>query len=179
MNIVDHKEEVQLKVSTNFGVKRNKEGQLIFVQFFRKSGFKFKFDVYSDMEVSDWDIGNLKQIEHFQNFKWFVEVKTLNEGSTFGEKVLMKEGETRAATIMCLTQCFFAVIDKQSYKKVLEGSEVKRTKVILDFFSQHPLFSHWTKMQKLRLKDSFKLVACKRNQVIFNQGEPTSKVYIV
>ena len=47
-----------------------------------------------------------------------IEVAKLKTGSSFGELALINN-EPRKATIMCLTDCFFAVLEKEDYVKVL------------------------------------------------------------
>jgi len=48
----------------------------------------------------------------------------LQAGQSFGELALIND-KPRAATIMCLTDCYFAVIDKSDYAKVLKKIEYK------------------------------------------------------
>jgi cAMP-dependent protein kinase regulator/cGMP-dependent protein kinase 2 len=44
-------------------------------------------------------------------------------GKSFGELALISN-KPRAATIRCLKDCHFAVIEKQNYEKVLQKIEV-------------------------------------------------------
>ena len=49
---------------------------------------------------------------------WFTEVVRLPSGQSFGEKALIEDAP-RAATIMALQECYFAVIGREDYKKCL------------------------------------------------------------
>lgn len=51
--------------------------------------------------------------------QWQLEVTKLQTGASFGELALINN-EPRKATIMCLTDCYFAVLEKQEYSKVLQ-----------------------------------------------------------
>lgn len=46
------------------------------------------------------------------------EVKVLNNGASFGELALL-EKKPRAATIVCKENCFFGVLDKKAFDKIL------------------------------------------------------------
>lgn len=52
----------------------------------------------------------------------FHEIVCLKTGKSFGELALIKH-KPRAATIKCVTDCHFAVMSKQDYKKVLSRIE--------------------------------------------------------
>jgi hypothetical protein len=78
------------------------------------------------MDLKPSILDNIKLLEFYQSLQWFVEVARLEEGQAFGELALQNNlnsaGEhtgLRKATIMCLTECYFATIDKISYNKVL------------------------------------------------------------
>jgi CRP-like cAMP-binding protein len=48
----------------------------------------------------------------------FIETGVLTSGKAFGELALIKN-KPRAATIICLEDCHFAVMSKSDYEKVL------------------------------------------------------------
>ena len=48
----------------------------------------------------------------------FIEVLILRSGKAFGELALIKN-KPRAATILCLTECHFAVMSKANNEKIL------------------------------------------------------------
>ena len=51
-------------------------------------------------------------------FDWFAEVSRISFGKSFGEKALLEDAP-RAATITALTDCYYAVIGREDYKKCL------------------------------------------------------------
>jgi len=54
----------------------------------------------------------------------FIEVTILKEGMSFGELAL-NSGVPRAATIVCKTDCHFAVMSKADYEKCLLNTAKK------------------------------------------------------
>ena len=56
--------------------------------------------------------------------EWFTEVVTLSNGQSFGELALINDAP-RAATIHCISECYFAVIGRPDYEKVLKKIDWK------------------------------------------------------
>jgi CRP-like cAMP-binding protein len=82
--------------------------------------------------------------EEYRNTNWFIEIKRLRIGESFGELALIKD-VPRAATITCTEEASFAVLDKESYKRVLLKSELKAKAKIDDFLQSIPLFKSWNR----------------------------------
>lgn len=47
-------------------------------------------------------------------YEWFMEVKILGPGNSFGELALIND-KPRAATIHAVNECYFAVIGRNDY----------------------------------------------------------------
>ena len=126
------------------------------------------------MELRGDDAEKVKMLEYYQHLQWYVEVKKIEEGGAFGELALLESNEPntgeRKATIMCLTDCYFATIDKESYNRVLAKEKVKEQKMMVEFLRQLPFIRHWTKRQLEKLVLDFHMTTYTRNQVIFRQG---------
>lgn len=58
---------------------------------------------------------------------------------------------------MALTECYFAVLGRSDYEKVLKKIEQKEIQHKIDFFIGLPFLSHWTRnqIQKHKLHYSF------------------------
>ena len=57
-------------------------------------------------------------MKKFENYKWFIEVVKLKTGGSFGELALVND-KPRAATIRCISDCYFAVLDRDAYEKII------------------------------------------------------------
>ena len=66
----------------------------------------------------------MKQIEQYKTYQWFVEVAQYCEGQSFGELALIND-EPRQATVACLSDCFFATLDKSDYLRILRRIDGK------------------------------------------------------
>ena len=71
------------------------------------------------MNLTNLEKENLDKIQYYEKLEWEIEIAQLSTGSSFGELALINN-EPRKATIICLTDCFFAVLDKHDYNKVLQ-----------------------------------------------------------
>ncbi len=70
------------------------------------------------------DIRKIEDWERFNNLNWFSEVARLDSGKSFGELALIDDAP-RAATIKTTKECYFAVVEKEDYDKVLAKIEWK------------------------------------------------------
>ena len=106
-------------------------------------GDAFEFNWKTDMKLSGEKKHNLEKIEEYDQMTWFLDVVKLCSGKSFGELALINDAP-RAATIQCLTNCFFATLGRKDYQKILRRKEVKKIKLKTDFIYQLPFLKHMT-----------------------------------
>ncbi len=70
----------------------------------------------------------------------FEQVAILNTGYSFGELALL-DNKPRAARILCITDCHFAVMNKEDYNKSLSKIEHKKRIRNIQFLAEIPFFS--------------------------------------
>lgn len=87
--------------------------------YFRKADTVFVFDPRVHMNLSKKELKNLDLLEEFDKFEWMKEVCNLSTGDSFGEINLFEDIQ-KDASIECLSNCYFAVLNKTDYKKVLK-----------------------------------------------------------
>ena len=66
------------------------------------------------MSLTKKEKANLAQLKKYDEMQFLVENKTLTEGDTFGELAILGK-LPRAATISCLTDCYFAKMNASDY----------------------------------------------------------------
>jgi CRP-like cAMP-binding protein len=66
-----------------------------------------------------------------------MEVAICSEGSSFGELALLKN-KPRTATIRCKTDTHCAVIDKESYQKIIKQIQEKQLNEKIEFLKTLP-----------------------------------------
>lgn len=71
-------------------------------------------------------------------------VKELRTSDSFGELALLKNSK-RLASIICLEDCHFGVIDKKIFNLALKEKEEEKLNVQMRFLANNPLFSRLPK----------------------------------
>jgi hypothetical protein len=84
------------------------------------------------MNLDEHDLKNLDDLEAYEKMRWFVDVKSLQTGASFGELGLINN-YNRAATIHCYTNCYFATLNCEDFSKVLRKVEMRLLNIKIDF----------------------------------------------
>lgn len=93
-------------------------------------------------------------------------VKELRAGDSFGELALLKN-QKRLASIVCLDDCHFGVIDKKIFNLALKEKEEEKLNVQMRFLAASPLFAKIPKnVIKILHMNSFNVLYLK-NQPVF------------
>lgn len=130
------------------------------------------------MKVNFDELQKLVLLFKNKKIEWFVNVLDLHEGQAFGELALLND-QPRAATVKTTRDSTFAILDKKDFQKILGRIENRLIEQKARFFMDMPFLKHWTKTQIHRLIRSFESKSFVRNQVIYNQGDQSSLVYII
>lgn len=70
------------------------------------------------------------------------DINTLNDGASFGEVAIMGNDVcTRNATIFCKKDCYFAVLDKQNFQRIIGEHTQRDINIKVSFLKSSPLFS--------------------------------------
>lgn len=108
-----------------------------------------------------------------------VEALQLGDGAAFGELALEDSNKTRAASIKCVEDTHFAVIEKSDFKRILFKLVQDKRMELVNFLSGLPLFKSWTKGSITKLTYFFKEKQYVRNQIIYREGETADEVFVV
>ena len=76
------------------------------------------YDYKKHMILTQVEKKNLEDLEQLEKCQWFIEYSKLVPGNTFGELALLND-DKRKATIVTVTPCSFATLNKEDYKKIL------------------------------------------------------------
>ena len=85
----------------------------------------------------------------------------------------------RAATIKCVRDCQFAVMDRTTYRKVLGKIEQKWLNKSVDFLQSLPFFSSWTRSTISKFQYLFERKDFIRNQIVYREGDHAEFVYLI
>jgi len=102
----------------------------------------------------------------------------ITEGGSFGELALIY-GTPRAATIKAKTDVTLWAIDRDTYRRILMGSVMRRRQLYQDFLEAMPLLANLDRWERLAIADALEPAFYKDGDVIMKQGDPADCFYIV
>ena len=120
-----------------------------------------------------------------KNYELMMPVNIYGQGKAFGELALTKDVNApnrvlpRAATIVCLTDCKFAVMNKADYQNVLDHIDRKKTEKVKAFFAEIPFLKYLPKTTFKSLHLSMQKKICHRGQVVAAEGEESGRIFII
>ena len=148
----------------------------------KKSFKKLKSSKYSLKNNEEKNNKNFRIIkEIFDPKKYIVSEEELfrrGEGYCFGEWALIYK-EPRAASIYTLEDCVFFTLDeihfRNSFLKSLNNSEYSKKKFALQNFFPFDMMDE----RQLSIYKNIVPITCKRNQIIFNEGEISDSLFLI
>lgn len=126
-------------------------------------------------------------------------VTTIGEGGSFGELALIY-GTPRAASVSsqpsppfiilinflefvqqvrAKTDCKLWGIDRDSYRRILMGSTIRKRKMYDEFLSRVSILESLDKWERLTVADALETVSFEENETIVRQGEPGNDFFII
>ncbi|KAM7331720.1 hypothetical protein ACRRTK_008428 [Alexandromys fortis] len=116
-----------------------------------------------------------------QSFRVYVNgewVTNISEGGSFGELALIY-GTPRAATVKAKTDLKLWGIDRDSYRRILMGSTLRKRKMYEEFLSKVSILESLEKWERLTVADALEPVQFEDGEKIVVQGEPGDDFYII
>ncbi|KAA3677327.1 cAMP-dependent protein kinase regulator [Paragonimus westermani] len=95
---------------------------------------------------------------------------TIGEGGSFGELALIY-GTPRAATVKAKTEVKLWGIDRDSYRRILMGSTIRRRKMYQEFLCRVPILDNLDQWERLTVADALEPVRFEDGEVVVRQGE--------
>ncbi|XP_044736448.1 cAMP-dependent protein kinase type I regulatory subunit isoform X1 [Chrysoperla carnea] len=105
-------------------------------------------------------------------------VTTIGDGGSFGELALIY-GTPRAATVRAKTDVKLWGIDRDSYRRILMGSTIRKRKMYEEFLSRVSILESLDKWERLTVADALEPVSFEDKETIVRQGEPGDDFYII
>lgn len=95
---------------------------------------------------------------HFQVYVNNELVTTIGEGGSFGELALIY-GTPRAATVKAKTDVKLWGIDRDSYRRILMGSTIRKRKMYEEFLARVSILENLDKWERLTVADALEPVS--------------------
>uniref|UniRef100_A0A3P9MPI1 cAMP-dependent protein kinase type I-alpha regulatory subunit n=1 Tax=Oryzias latipes TaxID=8090 RepID=A0A3P9MPI1_ORYLA len=111
----------------------------------------------------------------YVNNEW---VTSIGEGGSFGELALIY-GTPRAATVKAKTNVKLWGIDRDSYRRILMGSTLRKRKMYEEFLRKVSILESLDKWERLTVADALEPVQFEDGQKIVVQGEPGDEFFII
>uniref|UniRef100_A0A674AYG9 cAMP-dependent protein kinase type I-alpha regulatory subunit n=1 Tax=Salmo trutta TaxID=8032 RepID=A0A674AYG9_SALTR len=111
----------------------------------------------------------------YVNNEW---VTNIGEGGSFGELALIY-GTPRAATVRAKSNVKLWGIDRDSYRRILMGSTLRKRKMYEEFLSKVSILESLDKWERLTVADALETVQFEDGQEIVVQGEPGDEFFII
>ncbi|XP_068618193.1 cAMP-dependent protein kinase type I regulatory subunit [Battus philenor] len=105
-------------------------------------------------------------------------VTTIGEGGSFGELALIY-GTPRAATVRARSQLKLWGLDRDSYRRILMGSTIRKRRMYDEFLSRVSILESLEKWERLTVADALEPVSFNKGEIIVRQGEPGNDFYII
>merc|ERR1712002_374525 len=105
-------------------------------------------------------------------------VSSIGEGGSFGELALIY-GTPRAATVKASTDVKLWGIDRDSYRRILMGSTIRKRKMYEEFLSKVSILENLDKWERLTVADSLEAVSFEDEEVVVKQGEAGNDFFII
>lgn len=105
-------------------------------------------------------------------------VLSIGEGGSFGELALIY-GTPRAATVKAASDVKLWGIDRDSYRRILMGSTIRKRKMYEEFLAKVSILENLDKWERLTVADALEATAFEHGDAVVKQGEPGDDFYII
>lgn len=105
-------------------------------------------------------------------------VLNIGEGGSFGELALIY-GTPRAATIKAATDVKLWGIDRDSYRRILMGSTIRKRKMHEEFLSKVPILENLDKWERLTVADALEAASFEDGAIVVSQGDRGNDFFII
>ncbi|CAN0214606.1 unnamed protein product [Lampetra fluviatilis] len=105
-------------------------------------------------------------------------VTNISEGGSFGELALIY-GTPRAATVKAKTDLKLWGIDRDSYRRILMGSTLRKRKMYAEFLSKVSILESLEHWERLTVADALEPVQFEDAEKIVVQGDPGDDFFLI
>ncbi|XP_054717060.1 cAMP-dependent protein kinase regulatory subunit-like isoform X1 [Uloborus diversus] len=105
-------------------------------------------------------------------------VTTIGDGGSFGELALIY-GTPRAATVKAKIDCKLWAIDRDTYRRILMGSTIRKRKMYQEFLSKVSVLESLDDWERLTVADALEPMQFNDGDIIVEQGQPGDDFFII
>uniref|UniRef100_A0A8C4R5I5 Protein kinase, cAMP-dependent, regulatory, type I, beta n=1 Tax=Eptatretus burgeri TaxID=7764 RepID=A0A8C4R5I5_EPTBU len=131
--------------------------------------------IRQDDEGDNFYVIDQGEVEVYVKNEW---VTSIGEGGSFGELALIY-GTPRAATVRARTDLKLWGIDRDSYRRILMGSTLRKRKMYEEFLSKVSILESLEHWERLTVADALEPAQFDDGEKIVVQGEPGDDFFII
>ena len=105
-------------------------------------------------------------------------VATLHEGQSFGDLALLRD-QPRNASILCLSDCDLAVLEKSEYKNFLAKMDDWKLENLMMLLKRHIMFDGMGQRGLEKLSYFFRHREYYINQTVYREGDRANELYLI
>merc|ERR1712168_731135 len=147
----------------------------IFDAMFPSSAMPGEMIIQQGDEGDNFYIIDQGEVEIYVNGE---KVLNIGEGGSFGELALIY-GTPRAATVKASTDVKLWGIDRDSYRRILMGSTIRKRKMYEEFLAKVSILENLDKWERLTVADALEATSFEHGEAVVKQGEPGDDFYII
>ncbi|KAM3129699.1 Rap guanine nucleotide exchange factor-like 1 [Paramecium bursaria] len=135
----------------------------------------FMTSMLSRIRKSSTDIApDMRKVAVESRIKGLLKVNVLKEGDYFGERALINDAP-RLATIVCETNCVFAVLNKKDYKEILYEAQQQKITEQIEQLREFQAFRNLSRRLLNILLFAFQKQEFKYKQVVYKQNDSSQQ----
>jgi CRP-like cAMP-binding protein len=105
-------------------------------------------------------------------------VSELKEGRSFGELAIITN-KPRAARIIAEDECYFAVMKKADYFRVLTQIEDVKSNLIIDFLKEIPILKRYSRNTLRKLAKAATYCEYKKDYKVLREGSQSDDMFFI
>ncbi|CAN0284853.1 cAMP-dependent protein kinase type I-beta regulatory subunit-like [Lethenteron reissneri] len=131
--------------------------------------------IRQDDEGDNFYVIDHGEVDVYVKNEW---VTNISEGGSFGELALIY-GTPRAATVKAKTDLKLWGIDRDSYRRILMGSTLRKRKMYAEFLSKVSILESLEHWERLTVADALEPVQFEDAEKIVVQGDPGDDFFLI
>merc|ERR1712128_200488 len=147
----------------------------IFDAMFPSSAMPGEIIIKQGNEGDNFYIIDQGEVEIYVNGE---KVLNIGEGGSFGELALIY-GTPRAATVKAASDVKLWGIDRDSYRRILMGSTIRKRKMYEEFLAKVSILENLDKWERLTVADALEAISFDDGEAVVKQGEPGDDFFII
>lgn len=110
----------------------------------------------------------------------YIPITVKHQGDIFGELALQNPNSKRTATIICMEECIFGILSRESYNNIIKDIQWKKRKKNVNFILSFQIFKgmNWNYFES-KVFNFFKNESYEQGQVMTKQNDKSNKVYFI